>query len=105
MGFKQLIDTPTHRDGGIIDHLYIYQPEETMGVLINSSIFTPLYSDHAAISVVINKGTNEFIRMPSTAPDDVTNDPNEKTAEDQAATTSRGSKGKSSAKQPCKYKR
>ena len=75
MGFRQFIDTPTHTAGGMIDHLYIYQPHNSTDVIINSALFAPHYSDHFGISVVINKGSNPFIEMPSTLPDDASDMP------------------------------
>ena len=77
MNFKQLIDTPTHRAGGIIDHLYIYRPSIFDDVIINYSLFSPFYSDHFGISLIINKGTNTFIKMPTTVHEHTFNNANE----------------------------
>ena len=51
MGFKQLIDSPTHVQGGIIDHFYILVPEVYDFVQIEFELFSPYYSDHYGISV------------------------------------------------------
>ena len=69
MNFVQLIDKPTHRDGGIIDHLYLYQPTIFTEVIISWELFCPLYSDHFGISIILNKQNNPFIKTPSTIPD------------------------------------
>ena len=69
MNFNQLIDHPTHREGGIIDHLYTRRPPQYSDVLISWELFAPFYSDHYAISIVINKDNNQFLQMPSTIPD------------------------------------
>ena len=47
LGFIQLVNTPTHIQGGIIDHVYFYSPQQ-----VGCSLFTihPLYfSDHDAV--------------------------------------------------------
>ena len=71
MNFLQLIDEPTHTNGGIIDHLYIYRPAEFHDVIINWELFAPFYSDHFGISVTINKGNNPIQSLPSTVPDEL----------------------------------
>ena len=63
LNFKQLIDTPIHRAVGIIAYLYIYRPIFD-DVIINYSLFSPFYFDHFGISLIINKGTNQFIKVP-----------------------------------------
>ena len=98
LGFQQLIDTPTHGEGGVIDHLYIYQPPKLTDVLINYSLFTPLYSDHAGISVVINKESHEFIQFANTVSDDAANVANERRTEKQGTGQSGRPKRKSSTK-------
>ena len=74
LNFSQLIDQPTHRDGGIIDHLYMYRPLEFSDVLITWELFCPFYSDHHGISIVINKKDNSFIKMQTTVPDHLLKD-------------------------------
>lgn len=105
MGFKQVIHTPTHRDGGIIDHLYVYQPHDLKDVMINSSLFAPFYTDHFGISVIINKGTNPFLQMPSTISDDELNAQSDRANENKAPSTSNTTKRKSSTKESRKSKR
>ena len=73
MSFIQLIDHPTHKDGGIIDHVYLYRPTCYNDVIINAELFSPFYSDHYAISIEINLQNNDFLRMPSTIPDTLIN--------------------------------
>ena len=79
---------PTHRAGGIIDQLYIYRPSIFDDVIINYSLFSPFYSDHFGISLIINKGTNPFITMPTTVPEDTANNANEQTNETPSQNTS-----------------
>ena len=74
MNCVQLIDHPTHKDGGIIDHLYMYRPSCYSEVIISWELFSPFYSDHFGISIIINKGNNPFLQMPTTIPDDLIND-------------------------------
>ena len=45
-GYSQLIQTPTHNRGRIIDHLYVH---ESLINHINFKLHYPYYSDHAAI--------------------------------------------------------
>ena len=71
MNFTQLIDHPTHMDGGIIDHLYLYKPSIYEDVKIEWSLFAPFYSDHYGISIIINKNDGEFLEMPSSVPDTI----------------------------------
>ena len=46
-GFKQYIDMPTHRDGHILDHMYVREIE-MHGWLLHH----PYYSDHDAICLM-----------------------------------------------------
>ena len=39
--FTQMIDEPTHMQGGIIDHLYVRCPTNYYGIEIHSDIMTP----------------------------------------------------------------
>ena len=68
-GFKQLIDFPTHKAGGIIDHLYVYHPNGLEDVEIAWDIFASFYSDHFGISVVIRKEKDSFKQIQTTVPD------------------------------------
>ena len=34
MQFQQLIDQPTHRDGGIIDHAYVFKPSRYEDIIV-----------------------------------------------------------------------
>ena len=60
MDFVQLIDKPTHKDGGIIDHFYLYRPSLYSEVSISWDLFSPFYSDHFGISIIIKKEENAF---------------------------------------------
>ena len=60
MNFMQMIDYPTHMQGGIIDHLYIYCPKTHNDVLIESDLISPFYSDHFGICIDIYKGEKTF---------------------------------------------
>ena len=74
MNFIQLIDLPNHRNGGIIDHFFLYRPNEMGDVIINWEIIATFYSDHFGISIIINKGQNAFREMCSTVPDELLDD-------------------------------
>ena len=45
-GFCQLVNTPTHEEGGLLDHVYIKS-------LVNHKVHLhwPYYSDHAALCI------------------------------------------------------
>ena len=45
---SQLVDTPTHVEGGLLDHVYVKGPRMELNVNVNFRY----YSDHAAITVV-----------------------------------------------------
>ena len=74
MKLVQHIDIPTHKDGGILDHMYLYRPNTFKEVIISWELFCPFYSDHFGISIIINKRNNEFLTTPSTVPDDLLRD-------------------------------
>ena len=74
MKFVQLIDHPSHRQGGIIDHCYLHRPSSYKNVLITWDLFCPFYSDHFGISIALNKKDNPFITTPSTVPDHLVED-------------------------------
>ena len=44
-GFKQIVTSPTHEKGGLIDHVYIKNVTDKLEVTLRF----PFYSDHAAI--------------------------------------------------------
>ena len=46
--FKQLVSTPTHVEGGLLDHIYVRDQTCEYHVDINF----PFYTDHGAISVI-----------------------------------------------------
>merc|ERR1712055_603037 len=46
-GFAQIVNLPTHIDGGILDHAYIRKPTFD----IETEISFPFYTDHAAILI------------------------------------------------------
>ena len=48
-GFSQIIDKPTHKDGHILDHLYLRDVE-----IAEWRFHHPYYSDHDAICVRAN---------------------------------------------------
>ena len=50
LDFVQIVDFPTHRDGGLIDH--IYTKNATNNVEIRTNF--PYYSDHMAFNVTLN---------------------------------------------------
>ena len=54
IGFQQLIESPTYKLGGQIDHLYVFSPglDWTKYEVI---LHTPYYSDHSAILFHLNK--------------------------------------------------
>merc|ERR1711873_385640 len=60
---------PTHGDGGIIDHVYLYRPYMYKEVVINWALFAPFYSDHFGISIIIQKKEWVRLKMKSTFPD------------------------------------
>ena len=45
-GFSQLVNTPTHEEGGLLDHVYVKS-------LVNHRVHLhwPYYSDHAALCI------------------------------------------------------
>ena len=47
-GFKQIVSSPTHIMGGLLDHIYIKKPTKNFQVVMNF----PYYSDHASLSLV-----------------------------------------------------
>ena len=48
LGFLQLVNSPTHIQGGIIDHVYFYSPN--MSICSLYKIYPVYYSDHDALS-------------------------------------------------------
>lgn len=105
MGFEQFIDALTHRDGCIIDHLYIDRPRLSTGVIIDNSLFASFYSDHFGMSIVIDKGASPFFQTSSTVPDYVVNAQNETATKNQGPAKPSESKCKSSTKQSHNAKR
>ena len=51
LGFKQMINEPTHIHGRIIDHCYIFDPGRNPELAIER--FSPYYSDHDAICITM----------------------------------------------------
>ena len=47
-GFTQLVQVPTHQEGGLLDHVYSKRAPWKLDICVNY----PYYSDHAAISIV-----------------------------------------------------
>ena len=52
-GFTQMLKTPTHLSGGLIDHVYVKYPDHDFETFIDF----PLFTDHALISVVESTNT------------------------------------------------
>ena len=75
--FKQMMDEPTHMQGGIIDHLYIYCPPFYKNVLIKSSLISAFYTDHFGIHIKLFKKENEFKHIESSVPDYLIDQANE----------------------------
>ena len=48
-GFSQIIDKPTHKDGNILDHVYVRGIE-----IANWQFHHPYYSDHDAMCLRVN---------------------------------------------------
>ena len=71
MKFTQMIDYPTHVQGGIIDHLHVFCPKTYNNVMIESDLIAPFYSDHFGICINIYKGENTFKHIASSVPDDL----------------------------------
>ena len=67
--FTQVIDQPTHTQGGIIDHLYIRQPHIYRKVEIISDLVAAFYSDHIGIQITLLKNENEFRHIENSVPD------------------------------------
>ena len=49
-GFKQIVSSPTHEKGGLINHIYIKNITSPVDV----AMYFPFYTDHAALSIVIH---------------------------------------------------
>ena len=77
MMFDQKIETPTHVQGGIIDHLYIYYPQEFKDVLISYETVAAFYTDHFGISITLHKGENKFRQIKSSISEDLIRPNNE----------------------------
>ena len=45
---SQLVETPTHAEGGLLDHVYVTNKEWQLNTEVNFRY----YSDHAAITVM-----------------------------------------------------
>ena len=52
MGFNQLMQKSTHIEGGLIDHVYLYQGEHKKVPYILED-FPKYYSDHDGIGLVL----------------------------------------------------
>ena len=69
LNFTQMMDEPTHTQGGIIDHLYIYCPHFYKEVKINSTLISAFYTDLFGIQITLYKKEDEFKHIESTVPD------------------------------------
>ena len=49
-GFKQIVSSPTHEKGGLLDHIYL----KNIASQVDVKISFPFYSDHAAVSISIH---------------------------------------------------
>ena len=54
MGFKMIIDRPTHIQGGHIDHVYWLDKEARFSVP-TAEHYSPYWTDHDALLVTITK--------------------------------------------------
>ena len=52
-GFSQKVLKSTHIEGGLLDHMYVLQPEKTRSISVQH--FAKYYSDHDAIGIIIKK--------------------------------------------------
>ena len=52
-GFHQLIKEPTHRDGNIIDHIYVNDAMQAQ--TISTDIDAAYYSDHDILNLYVPK--------------------------------------------------
>ena len=68
--FCQLVDTPTHSRGGLIDHFYIRKPSGFENVIVNWHLYAPFYTDHFGVCVTINKGRGSFRKLESSLSED-----------------------------------
>ena len=50
-GFSQKVSKSTHLEGGLLDHMYIFQPEQSRSISVQH--FPKYYSDHDAIGIII----------------------------------------------------
>ena len=53
LGFKQIVEEPTHIYGRIIDHVYILNPKRGAELIIER--YSPYYSDHDGLCITISK--------------------------------------------------
>ena len=54
MGFKQLVTRSTHIEGGLLDHVYLYEGKNNKVDHIIEE-FTKYYSDHDGIGLVLTE--------------------------------------------------
>ena len=47
-GFSQVVEHPTHQEGGLLDHVYVKKAPFKFQV----NLSTPFYSDHSIVSIV-----------------------------------------------------
>ena len=58
LNFKQLIETPTHIEGNLLDHAYIRDENQILGV--TAELHSKYYSDHKALAIMIKKGKKYY---------------------------------------------
>ena len=49
-GFQQMVSSPTHEKGGLLDHIYI----KNITSQVDVTTYFPFYTDHAAVSIAVN---------------------------------------------------
>ena len=57
LGFKQLVKSPTHKDGRLIDHVFLFSPDSNVSYEVLQQ--AQYYTDHDLIKVI--QGKNTFI--------------------------------------------
>lgn len=67
--FTQMMDRPTHTQGGIIDHLYIHRPNSYIDIKITCCVIAAFYTDHFGVNITFFKEEDEFIHIKSSVPD------------------------------------
>ena len=69
--FSQVVNHPTHNRGGILDHMYIFKPDDLKDIIINWELYGASYTDHLGLLITINKGREGFRKMESSLTDEI----------------------------------